>query len=155
MRSSATALRRRVTPSLAATKARVRRELGRGSASVRGNVIVGLFRKVASVSSLGAVDFRSDKERTARKTAKGARYAKVAAKEAQEQTRIMQAEAEARRLRDSQSEFVGRQAVAPVNQQPAARSLPERLAELAALCEQGVITPAERDARREELLREV
>ena len=37
---------------------------------------MGLTRKIMSVSTMGAVDFRSDKERIARKTAKGARAAK-------------------------------------------------------------------------------
>jgi hypothetical protein len=50
---------------------------------------VGLFRKTFSVGSLGAVDFRSDKERTARKTAKGARAAKKANKLMKEQNRIL------------------------------------------------------------------
>lgn len=55
---------------------------------------MGLFRKMASVSTCGAVDMRSDKERIARKTAKGARAAKVSAREAQAQTRLMQAQHE-------------------------------------------------------------
>lgn len=38
--------------------------------------VMGLFRKMTSVSTLGAVDMRSDKERIARKTAKAARAAK-------------------------------------------------------------------------------
>ncbi len=37
---------------------------------------MGLTRKIMSVSTAGAVDYRSDKERIARKTAKGARAAK-------------------------------------------------------------------------------
>lgn len=37
---------------------------------------MGITRKIMSVSTAGAVDFRSDKERIARKTAKGARAAK-------------------------------------------------------------------------------
>lgn len=124
---------------------------------------MGLFRKMASVSTVGLVDFRSDKERTARKTAKGARYSKVAAKEAQAQTRIMQADMEERRRRDDaqrQREASARRreaaaAAIATAQQPAARPLPERLAELNTLCEQGVISASERDARRAEILREV
>jgi hypothetical protein len=37
---------------------------------------MGLFRKIASLSSAGAIDFRSDKERTASYTKKGAKEAK-------------------------------------------------------------------------------
>lgn len=45
-------------------------------------MIMGLTRKMLSVSTLGAVDFRSDKERTAA-------YAKATKKEAKKQTKIM------------------------------------------------------------------
>lgn len=51
---------------------------------------MGITRKAASLMTMGAVDFRSDKERIARKTAKGARYQKQATKEAQAQTKILQ-----------------------------------------------------------------
>lgn len=47
---------------------------------------MGFTRKVLSVSSAGLVDFRSDKERIARKTAKGARAAKRANKLTEQQT---------------------------------------------------------------------
>jgi type IV secretory pathway TrbL component len=47
---------------------------------------MGLMRKVMSVSTMGAVDFRSDKERTAA-------YTKAAKKEAKEQTRLMREQA--------------------------------------------------------------
>jgi hypothetical protein len=47
---------------------------------------MGLFRKMTSLSTLGAVDFKSDKERTAS-------YTKAAAKEAKEQTRLLRAQA--------------------------------------------------------------
>lgn len=47
---------------------------------------MGLFRKMASASTLGAIDFKSDKERTAT-------YTKKAAKEAKEQTKIMRQQA--------------------------------------------------------------
>lgn len=43
---------------------------------------MGLTRKMLSISTLGAVDFRSDKERTARNTAKTAKSAKVQARAA-------------------------------------------------------------------------
>ena len=47
---------------------------------------MGLMRKMMSVSTMGAVDFRSDKERTAA-------YTKAAKKEAKEQTRLMRLQA--------------------------------------------------------------
>lgn len=47
---------------------------------------MGLFRKMTSLSTLGAVDFKSDKERTAT-------YTKTAAKQAREQTKLMRAQA--------------------------------------------------------------
>jgi hypothetical protein len=53
---------------------------------------MGLFRKMMSVSTLGAVDMRSDKERTAA-------YTKAAMKEAKKQTQIMREQAK----RQSQS----------------------------------------------------
>lgn len=37
---------------------------------------MGLFRKLTSISTLGAVDMRSAKDRTARSAAKTAKYAK-------------------------------------------------------------------------------
>ena len=50
---------------------------------------MGIIRKSLSMGTLGAVDFRSDKERIARKTAKGARAAKKANKLMKEQNRIL------------------------------------------------------------------
>lgn len=47
---------------------------------------MGLFRKITSVSTLGAVDFRSDKERTAA-------YTRRSAREARRQTRILRQQA--------------------------------------------------------------
>jgi hypothetical protein len=51
---------------------------------------MGLTRKIMSVSTLGAVDMRSDKERIARKTAKGARYQKKTYKLLKDQARSEQ-----------------------------------------------------------------
>jgi hypothetical protein len=113
---------------------------------------VGLFRKMASASTLGMVDMRSDKERTARKTAKAARYAKVAAREAQAQTKLM--EQQHRPLQPSQALLEAAEA-RRVARGAGSRPLPERLAELNALWEAGTITVAERDARRAEILREI
>lgn len=50
---------------------------------------MGFIRKTMSMGTLGAVDFRSDKERIARKTAKGARAQKKANKLIKEQNRIL------------------------------------------------------------------
>jgi hypothetical protein len=47
---------------------------------------VGITRKLMSVSTLGLVDYRSDKERTAA-------YTKAAKKEAKKQTKIMRDQA--------------------------------------------------------------
>ncbi len=47
---------------------------------------MGLMRKMMSVSTMGAVDFRSDKERTAA-------YTKAAKKQAKEQTQLMRQQA--------------------------------------------------------------
>jgi len=49
---------------------------------------MGLFRKITSASTLGAVDYRSDKERTAA-------YTKGAKKQAKKQTKIMRDQARA------------------------------------------------------------
>jgi hypothetical protein len=115
-------------------------------------ISMGLFRKIASVSTLGAVDLRSDKERTARKTAKGARAAKRSAREAQAQTRLLAAQ---NRLLASQqaAPTVVRQ---PVPAEPAnVGSITERLVMLDQLAESGAITPQERAQRRGEILRGV
>lgn len=47
---------------------------------------MGIIRKIASVSTVGLIDFRSDKERIARSSRKGA-------KELAKQTKIMQDQA--------------------------------------------------------------
>jgi hypothetical protein len=47
---------------------------------------MGITRKLMSVSTLGLVDFRSDKERTAA-------YTKAAKKQAKEQTKILKEQA--------------------------------------------------------------
>jgi hypothetical protein len=50
---------------------------------------VGITRKFLSMGTGGLVDFRSDKERTARNTARGARAARQAAFEARRQTALL------------------------------------------------------------------
>jgi hypothetical protein len=51
---------------------------------------LGITRKLLSVSTLGLVDYRSDKERTAA-------YTKAAKKQAKEQTKIMREQAKQQR----------------------------------------------------------
>ena len=51
---------------------------------------MGMTRKLMSVSTGGLVDFRSDKERIARKTAKGARAAKKQNKLMDEQNKLIE-----------------------------------------------------------------
>jgi len=43
---------------------------------------MGILRKMTSIATVGAVDYRSDKERTARNTGKAAKYQRKAAKAA-------------------------------------------------------------------------
>lgn len=62
---------------------------------------MGLTRKIMSVSTGGAVDFRSDKERIARKTAKGARYEKKSYKLLQEQVKADKAAARLESAREA------------------------------------------------------
>jgi len=54
---------------------------------------MGLFRKVSSLSTIGLVDFRSDKERTAANTKRSAREARKQTDELRRQTGILAAEA--------------------------------------------------------------
>src|SRR3954465_14507123 len=67
-----------------------------------GNAGMGLIRKMMSVSSMGVVDFRSDKERTAA-------YTKASMKEAKKQTELQ------RRQAAQQAQYVrlAQQAAAP------------------------------------------
>jgi hypothetical protein len=60
---------------------------------------MGLTRKALSVTTFGAVDFRSDKERAARHTSGTKRAAKRTAKEAKKQTKLL--EEQTRLLRDA------------------------------------------------------
>ncbi len=50
---------------------------------------MGLTRKFVSVGTLGAVNFRSSKEKSAHEAAKTAKYQKKAAKQLRSQTRLM------------------------------------------------------------------
>lgn len=55
---------------------------------------MGLFRKLTSLSTLGMVDFRSDKERIARYTKKSAKANRTSADEAQAQTALLRQQQE-------------------------------------------------------------
>jgi hypothetical protein len=110
------------------------------SAGYEGETVMGLFRKMTSVSTLGAVDFRSDKERTARKSAKGARAAKRTAAEARQQTALLR----------EQNRLLAAQNGRPAEQ---AASVEERLRELDRLLKAGVISAQEHSTRRAEVIR--
>jgi hypothetical protein len=51
---------------------------------------MGITRKVLSVSTLGLVDFRSDKERTARSSRRSAKYLRRQAEEARRVRRLIE-----------------------------------------------------------------
>lgn len=106
---------------------------------------MGMIRKTTSVFTAGLVDFRSDKERTARKTAKGARYAKQSAKQAAKQTEIMQQQT---RLMQQAAAAQPAAAVAPYP----AGDVAARLAQLDDLYRQGMISAEEHAAQRTQIL---
>jgi hypothetical protein len=71
---------------------------------------MGLTRKLLSVSTLGAVDMRSDKERTAR-------YTQATKKEAKKQTELLRQQTRA-----------AQQAAAAAQRQPVAQAVPQQSA---------------------------
>lgn len=105
---------------------------------------MGLFRKMTSVATLGAVDLHSDKERIARSGNKNARAAKRTAQQAQAQTRLL---TEQNRL------LAGQNVPTPATPTTQAQSVEQRLAELDRLAHARVITGEERATRRAEVLR--
>lgn len=94
---------------------------------------MGLFRKLTSTATLGAVDFRSDKERIARNTKAAAKEAKRANVIAAESARLMAA-------------------TAATAHQEATLSLTAELERLAALRDSGAITAEEFEAAKARLL---
>jgi hypothetical protein len=118
--------------------------------------VMGLTRKLMSVSTLGAVDYRSDKERIARSTAKTAKQAKRTAKEAKKQTEILarQAEASETTIPDERtgSSAAPRQTNARDGQAPGAQTLVSELTQLAALRDSGALSDAEFDEVKSRLL---
>lgn len=97
---------------------------------------MGITRKLMSASTMGLVDFRSDRERIARKTAKGARAAK-------EQNRLL---AQQNRILAQQ------QAVAARPATPGAETVADELAKLFALHQQGALTLEEFNAQKAAVL---
>ncbi len=100
---------------------------------------MGLIRKSLSLTTLGAVDMRSDKERTAA-------YTKGARREAQKQTKIMQQQARA------QAQFQQAQLAAQQQTQQAqlaAQQQAQQPADVQPMPEQPVLPPS---AERETLL---
>ena len=98
---------------------------------------MGLFRKIASVSTAGMIDFRSDKERTAA-------YTRKAAKEAKKQRKLME-------TRTGQTELMAKQQALEegVNH---VRGLVEELKALEDLRERGTLTNEEFEAAKQRLL---
>ena len=106
---------------------------------------MGLMRKMMSVSSLGAVDFKSDKERTATYTKTSAKEAKKQSAEAHRQTAILERMAATNASHEN--------APFPVaNSSAPADTLAADLRELAELRDSGILTPAEFDEQKQRRL---
>lgn len=107
---------------------------------------MGIIRKMASITTAGAVDLRSDKERIARSGRQSAKSAKVQAGEAKKQTRLMEAQAKAgdRAQASGPVPSASVAAVAPTHAQ--------RIAQLDTLLSQGLITPQEHAQQRQAII---
>lgn len=107
---------------------------------------MGLFRKMASLSTMGAVDYRSDKERAAR-------YNRTAAQEVRRMRQAVerrQADAHPRLAAPAKpGKASAPSRPAPV---PAAPSTADELGKLADLRNRGVLTPEEFVAQKARLL---
>lgn len=103
---------------------------------------MGLMRKALSVSTLGAVDMRSDKERVAA-------YAKETRQQAKQQTLLMRQEALLAQLSSPAPTPPVVAAPSPEMQQP---DVLETLRRLGELRDQGVVTSDEFDRKKAELL---
>ena len=101
---------------------------------------MGLIRKTMSLGTVGMVDFRSDKERTAA-------YTKATKKEARKQTLLMRQQAAAETLAALKGR--GEASVEPAGTVGVA----EELTKLAALRDSGVLTDEEFAAQKARLLR--
>ncbi len=98
---------------------------------------MGLTRKLSSVATAGAIDFRSDKERTASAAASTARSAK-------KQTRLL--EKQNKLIADGAGTPVAAAAVA------APPTLASQIADLGALRDQGILTDSEFEAAKTRLI---
>lgn len=116
---------------------------------------MGLFRKITSVSTLGAVDMRSDKERIARKTAKAARAAKkgnkIAAQANAQDAAFQQAQL-AQQQQAYQAQVAHQQWMAQQVAAGAPTTVEQRLQELDQLASQRLITEDEWRTRRQQIL---
>lgn len=107
---------------------------------------MGLFRKAMSVSTLGAVDMRSDKERTAA-------YSKSTMKENKKQTALMRQEQAREGARWGQEQARRTPAPGPGPAAPApAIDIADQLERLAALRDKGVLTQEEFDTQKAKIL---
>jgi hypothetical protein len=97
---------------------------------------MGLMRKMMSVSSLGAVDFKSDKERTASYTKTSAKEAKKQSEEAHRQTAILERMAATSASHEAAPYVVSNSVVPP-------DTLAVDLRQLAELRDSGILTEAE------------
>ncbi len=103
---------------------------------------MGIFRKVTSISTLGMVDMRSDKERIARSAHQSAGEAKKQTKLMQEQFAVQQ------RLAAKAQQFA-----TPVPMATAGRSTAaQRIAQLGSLLQQQLITPQEHAHQRQAII---
>lgn len=117
-------------------------------ASYKG-VIVGIFRKVTSMSTLGAVNFHAPRENQAIAAKKNA---KSSAKEAKANSLV--AAAQARLLEAQRRSMSAPAAPVPVSdaERVASASIVEQLERLAALRDQGVLTDEEFNTQKARLL---
>jgi hypothetical protein len=101
---------------------------------------MGLFRKITSISTLGLVDLRSDKERIAKNTKRGYK--------AQQEANVLSAQ----QLAAQQSPIRTQTAAAAPNPKRDAHSLVEDLTGLAQLRDSGVLSEAEFEAQKVRIL---
>ena len=111
---------------------------------------MGLIRKLTSVSTLGAVDFKSDKERAAKNTKKTAVESKRQTAEAIKQTALLEQLATARSA-DLPSAHATPD---PWSASSRSTSLVDELRGLAELRDSGVLTQEEFDDQKRRLLAE-
>jgi beta-phosphoglucomutase-like phosphatase (HAD superfamily) len=104
---------------------------------------MGLFRKMTSMSTLGAVDFRSDKERIAKSGAQ-------TAKQAKEQTKLLEQQLTLQKQQHPMASLLASQPG-----QPPMPSVADRLAQLDSLLAQRLVTSQEHADRRAAVLNSI